>query len=625
MRLDRITLGVALLALLAESTPVAAITADEDGLVRIPLIPHAVQRRRLHEEHGYAPQELVPERPHQYNGRRQLQQGADPTPVSELFQGYGTHYADLWCGTPPQRQTVIVDTGSGVTAFPCSDCKECGVPKYHSDGLFAEDLSTTFQPLDCNSCLRGRCSGTECRISMSYQEGSSWTAFEALDNCYVGGMHSSVTVDNKGTDYLDPFHAPAFTFGLKFGCQTHLTGLFITQLADGIMGMDNAKAAYWKQMFDAGVIKKEAFSLCFSRHDEVSRLGTESGSMTLGGTDPRLHSSDMVFADTNMGNGFYGVKLRNIYLREGGGGDSAVASTSKTITSLGIPDSEMNRGQFIVDSGTTDTYFARSFSPYFKTLFKEMAGFDYGHSKVKLTKEELDSMPTILFQLVGNENLNKQVQARKGGQQVTGLANLVDPQHPNDILIAMPPSHYMEFDADEGVYIARFYLEEGSGGVLGANAMMGHDVYFDVMNGEIGWAESSCDYTQLMKEHFPDFISREAHDNAGSSNQDDDDDDVKDSQSQSSTDDDEEVIELPESEFCSSTGCQASLVAVVVSTVVFVAMRLLRKTDVEYELTATNGLELQSAKPDTSGDIGYRDDHPGSFKDDDELSPHELS
>lgn len=238
MLLYRITLPHALLvALLGEGLVVSAqqehqqLPPLEEGLVSIPLIPHAVQRRRLQAERGYAPTELVPDRPRQYHGRRQLQAGdAEPTPVSELFQGYGTHYADLWCGTPPQRQTVIVDTGSGVTAFPCSDCHDCGVPKYHSDGLFEEGLSSTFEALDCKDCLRGRCRGEECRINMSYQEGSSWTAFEAVDDCYVGGMHNKITVDDKGSDFLDPFHAPAFKFGLKFGCQTHLTGLFITQV-----------------------------------------------------------------------------------------------------------------------------------------------------------------------------------------------------------------------------------------------------------------------------------------------------------------------------------------------------------------------------------------------------------
>lgn len=36
-----------------------------------------------------------------------------------LSQGYGTHYVHLWVGSPsPQRQSVIVDTGSHWTAFP---------------------------------------------------------------------------------------------------------------------------------------------------------------------------------------------------------------------------------------------------------------------------------------------------------------------------------------------------------------------------------------------------------------------------------------------------------------------------------------------------------------------------
>ena len=131
---------------------------------------------------------------------------------------------------------------------------------------------------------------------------------------------------------------------------------------------------------DGRIYEKEAIAGYIKtprRPDEVSRLGTESGSMTLGGPDSRLHSSDMVFAHTNMGNGFYGVKLRNIYLREGG--DSVISSSPKTVTWLGIPEEELNRGQFIVDSGTPDTYFARSFSPFFNKRFKEMSGLDWAN------------------------------------------------------------------------------------------------------------------------------------------------------------------------------------------------------------------------------------------------------
>lgn len=31
-----------------------------------------------------------------------------------------THYTWVYAGTPPQRASVIVDTGSGILAFPCS-------------------------------------------------------------------------------------------------------------------------------------------------------------------------------------------------------------------------------------------------------------------------------------------------------------------------------------------------------------------------------------------------------------------------------------------------------------------------------------------------------------------------
>merc|ERR1711957_217958 len=70
--------------------------------------------------------------------------------------------------------------------------------------------------------------------------------------------------------------------------------------------------------------------------------------------------------------------------------------------------------------------------------------------------------------------------------------------NPLDVVITIPGSHYMEFDPDTDKYVPRFYTEEASGSVLGANAMMGYDVYFDVARGRIGFAESNCDYVSLL-------------------------------------------------------------------------------------------------------------------------------
>lgn len=56
---------------------------------------------------------------------RRLQEINKNSEQTPLFQGMGTHYSFLWVGTPPQRASVIVDTGSHHTAFPCVGCK-CG-------------------------------------------------------------------------------------------------------------------------------------------------------------------------------------------------------------------------------------------------------------------------------------------------------------------------------------------------------------------------------------------------------------------------------------------------------------------------------------------------------------------
>lgn len=387
---------------------------------------------------------------------------------------------------------MIVDTGSGVTAFPCSECNKCGVPDYHIDRLFSGMDSSTYRKLKCNECLKGDCRHEQCSMGMSYAEGSSWHAYEVSDLCYIGGPHDVPVLTDSGGDDLDPFHAKAFAFDLKFGCQTSITGLFVQQLADGIMGMDVAEPAFWWQMYNAGKISRKAFSMCFSRSDHVSKMGTVAGAMSMGGTDVRLHESPMIYSKvTSRAMGFYVVKIRKVYLREGGGGISAVSSDPRSkIVQLDISESSLNSQRVIVDSGTTDTYFTRRAAGVFEAAYKTMMGKAYDHKTKKFTPEELAREPTIILQLAGDEALN--------ALGTFGLADKMDPDHPHDILVAIPPEHYYEFDEDNDGYVARFYLDENSGTVLGANAMMGHEVYFDIEGGTIGWSESSCDYTKAV-------------------------------------------------------------------------------------------------------------------------------
>ena len=475
------------------------LTNIETGAVTHPLIPHRAhldrRRRELREKHGsdlddaedlmmklpprpgVSRHSLTPENLEDIGssrglmirgggvggrtGTRALQQQ-----MGALYQGYGTHYIDLWVGSPtPQRQTVIVDTGSGVTAFPCEECNGCG-DDYHTDNYYRHTSSSTFRPLGCDECTRGYCASVEnsqkCRISMSYAEGSSWTAYEAVDLCYAGGPHHDALAvggamtnqEDTTVDFVDPNDASQFEFELNFGCQVSITGLFITQLADGIMGMENDDTSFWKQMYGKGAIPRPQFSLCFSRSDDAEREGTGAGAITLGGVDTRLHQSPMVFAKNVKGNGFYAVHLKAVYLRAGGGlSAQTTQDDSSRLRKLPLGEDALNSGNVILDSGTTDTYFSRALDGPFKSIWKELTGHDYNHNPISITQEEIAALPTILMVMSGYSDEVVGDEPTGNPDDIAGYAGHTDlSSNPRDIVLAIPASHYLEFDPDIGKY-----------------------------------------------------------------------------------------------------------------------------------------------------------------------------
>jgi hypothetical protein len=633
--------------------------AIENKIISLPLVPHHVQKERRNRERQrhLLSQPDVSDR-NDYDGltndndglsndkdrpqNRRRTQAENAQQVGALYQGYGTHYVDLWCGTPPQQQTVIVDTGSSVTAFPCSGCtSSCGVPDYHIDKLFTEADSDSFNKLTCDECLKGHCSTSqstkdECKLSMLYKEGSSWSAYEGMDECYVGGLHDKAVYYNKDTavpafNNVNPGTAASFSFPLKFGCQTHLTGLFVEQLADGIMGMDNAAPSFWSQMFSAHKISVQQFSLCFSRQPTPDRKGTEAGAMTMGGYDSRLHDkSDLVYATTEHTTGFYKVHIRKMYLRAGGGGDSASSTDdSLDLVALAVSETDLNHGQVIVDSGTTDTYFTRHIATEFSNVYEKLTGKKYsGKEKspqvLKMTKEELDSLPTIIIQMVGDKAMNKQVRGEKAN--VVGLADVIDPEHPNDVILAIPPSHYFEYDDEDDNYVARFYTDEDGGSVLGANSMMGHDIFFDVDNHRVGFAESTCDYTALVKTYSDESWTPPDHGRQGKPEK-------GGSKPAPGSGTGAPVL----GGVCSSLTCQMSFVAAVVAIVAIVALIVVRRTPAGPDYALPGELELGTTTHSDDADeefVQYRDAPvddeiivvpPGNgYSDDDEVESEKV-
>lgn len=361
---------------------------------------------------------------------------AGPGEATPLYPGYGTHFSYIYVGTPGQRVSVIVDTGSSFTAFPCIGCQECG---QHTDSYWDLGKSSTATPLIC--------SGKPCSVSQGYSEGSTWAAVKIKDKLYVGG--ESVPMMPNAKSYAVDF---------TFGCQTSETGLFRTQLADGIMGMGMSDITLPNQLYVQKITKTKIFTMCFKKG---------GGIMTLGGVDQRVHlKPEISWAKLSLvgGSGWYGVQLLDILLSNRKSG----AATSVE----GDPDTYSTGEGSIVDSGTTDTYLPNFIQKKFKSVFKDLTGLTYSNDNQRLSAAQLAKVPNVIFRI----------------KDVNGKS----------FDVTMPWDSLADGPNKDGTYAFRIYFQDGAGAVLGANFMSGHNVIFDQEGSRVGFAESNCDYDQLQ-------------------------------------------------------------------------------------------------------------------------------
>lgn len=78
---------------------------------------------------------------------------------------------------------------------------------------------------------------------------------------------------------------------------------------------------------------------------------------------------------------------------------------------------------------------------------------------------------------------------------IPGYTGHLDPTAPEDLLVAIPATSYMDYSPTTQMYTSRLYFTETAGGVLGSNTMQGHNVVFDWEHSRIGFAESAtCSY-----------------------------------------------------------------------------------------------------------------------------------
>lgn len=367
----------------------------------------------------------------------------------------GSHHAEIYIGSPPQRQTVILDTGSRVVAFPCKPCKKCG---QHVNPYFDTSRSTTHRFSKCGSCLMqgiSKCSlfGNRCAMEQHYTEGSGWSGDEVEDIVWFGSPDVLESVEDHMQ--LAVFHA--------FGCQSKSKGLFKEQYADGILGLALDDRSIVSASYQAGAIPRNAFSLCFTQ---------QGGVLSLGGTLPTEHHLEqMKMTRISREHGLYSIEMVALEV-----GEIVVTSTEKKTSLL----RRINNGKHgcLFDSGTTDTHLPADLSEAMGKAVMEwtngLTDFSDAMRNKAYSFEDFQQLPDITFRFSNNATL------------------------------IMQPQYYMEgtpIDSATGqarrwagvkALANRIYVEEQDGAVLGANAMFGYDILFDAHDHQIGIAKANC-------------------------------------------------------------------------------------------------------------------------------------
>ena len=152
--------------------------------------------------------------------------------------GYFSAY--VCAGTPEKKFDLIVDTGSSLTAMPCQDCSHCGAHRHqaYTNARFDTGRSSSYQEVTCHSPPHGMgvcrsCDKDQCGYSVSYTEGSTIRGRIVSDHVWFAAAATGKVAPVRCT----------------FGCQTYESGLFNSQVADGITGMSQGQS-YGPTLFD---------------------------------------------------------------------------------------------------------------------------------------------------------------------------------------------------------------------------------------------------------------------------------------------------------------------------------------------------------------------------------------
>ncbi|KAG8365392.1 hypothetical protein BUALT_Bualt18G0099900 [Buddleja alternifolia] len=279
-----------------------AFSASDDGLVRIGLKKFNLDQNsrlaaRLESKEGEELRASI----RKYSPRGKVGENADTDIVALKNYMDAQYFGEIGIGSPPQKFTVIFDTGSSNLWVPSSKCY-FSVPCYfHSK--YKASQSSSYKKNGKPAAIR-------------YGTGSI-SGFFSEDNVKVGDLVV------KGQEFIEATSEPGVTF---------LVAKF-----DGILGLGYKEISVgnstpvWYNMVKQGLVKEPVFSFWLNRNTKEE----EGGEIVFGGVDPNHYKGKHTYVPVTQ-KGYWQFDMGDVLVdgKESGyckGGCSAIADSGTSL------------------------------------------------------------------------------------------------------------------------------------------------------------------------------------------------------------------------------------------------------------------------------------------------------
>eukprot|EP01068_Selenidium_serpulae_P005601 Selendium_serpulae@DN4099_c0_g1_i1.p1 len=427
-------------------------------------------------------------------------------PIYGSIYQYAYYFVDVFVGSsfPPQRQSVILDSGSSLLAFPCDFCSECGT---HLDPPYDMTKSSTAHFVECD----GRCpcepETNRCKYVVQYEEGSKISGYYIKDRIQLGinikpqgrfnetepvnqtdlkfepetPARRALTQLKSALEHMQSFlrsgkrvlSIPSVTTSAYMGCHKQETNLFVSQEASGVMGIsfrsDDEEPTVMNSMFEEHGFSNRVFAICLSHFGGELTVGGFSNwqvkpFQTLSAVDSHVTDEPVTFVPL-VSRKNYSIAVRGLHI-----GSETI---SKQI------DFE---APAMLDTGTTYTLFPQWVLDRLLEALEQICDASsencrakWTHGKQKITSPSLTSR---CWKLSETMDLN--------------TFPMITIQLRDGVKVDFPPSSYMFPKHNTRVWCLGVREHPKDGLVLGATFFTNKNIIFDLDALQIGIIDTMC-------------------------------------------------------------------------------------------------------------------------------------